>query len=86
MGDLITCPSCQGWTPDETGWLCLLCDGEGVIWEDCRDDNTGLDDGPFLPGRQPRKRPAAKSEDDTRDIRARAWATRREKYGKHGHR
>jgi len=47
-GDLTTCPSCQGWTPDETGWICTLCDGDGVIWEDDPfDDNIeeGFDAG-----------------------------------------
>lgn len=34
MGDLITCPSCHGWTPDETGMFCHQCSGQGVIWDD----------------------------------------------------
>lgn len=38
-GDLITCPSCQGWTPAETGWVCTLCEGEGVIWDEYPDDD-----------------------------------------------
>lgn len=52
---------------------------------DRRDDNTGLDDGPPLPGSTPRKRtdqaPGALSE-----IRRQAWQTRRARYGDHGHR
>ncbi len=44
---------------------------------DCRPDQTGLDDGPYLPGRAPRKRPAPKSAAELSAIRAKAWATRR---------
>lgn len=43
---------------------------------------TGLDCGPD----QSRKKPAPKSADELKDIRARAWATRRAKYGECGHR
>lgn len=46
---------------------------------DNRPDNTGLDDGPYLPGRAPRKKPARKSPEEYRAIRAKAWATRRER-------
>jgi hypothetical protein len=53
---------------------------------DCRPDNTGLDDGPYLPGCAPRKRMEPKDPAIVADIRARAWATRRAKYGKDGHR
>lgn len=53
---------------------------------DSRPDNTGLDDGPWLPGQAPRKRPPPKSAAELSDIRARAWATRRAKYGPAGHR
>ena len=52
---------------------------------DCRPDGTGLDDGPWLPGREPRKKPASKSASETSRIRAAAWATRRAKYGEAGH-
>jgi len=38
---------------------------------------SGLDCGPYLPGRAPRKKPAPKSADELRAIRAKAWATRR---------
>ena len=39
----------------------------------------GLDCGVYLPGRAPRKVPAPKSADELRAIRAKAWATRRER-------
>lgn len=51
-----------------------------------RPDNSGLDDGPFLPGQAPRKRSAAKTPEETQAIRAAAWATRRAKWGPRGHR
>lgn len=44
---------------------------------DHKADLSGLDDGPYLPGRAPRKRAAPKSPEAMRGIRARAWATRR---------
>lgn len=52
---------------------------------DCRPDQTGLDDGPWLPGCAPRKRAAAKHPEELAEIRARAWATRRARYGERGH-
>lgn len=65
---------------------CSICGGL-LIWEhDHKPDMSGLDDGPYLPGRAPRKKAAAKSSEEIADIRARAWATRRQKYGQHGHR
>lgn len=45
----------------------------------------GLDCGPYLPGRAPRKRPAPKSPELVKAIRKIAWATRRAKYGEKGH-
>jgi hypothetical protein len=63
---------------------CLTCGGALTWQHDHRDDNTGLDDGPPL--NPPRRKPSPKSADETSDIRARAWATRREKYGQYGHR
>jgi hypothetical protein len=62
---------------------CVIC-GAALAWEhDHRSDNSGLDDGPPLPARKKMER---KPPDEYRVIRARAWATRREKYGPHGHR
>lgn len=53
---------------------------------DRRHDNTGLDDGPMLPSaRKYTQRKLAKSPDEKALIRAKAWATRREKYGERGH-
>lgn len=46
----------------------------------------GLDCGVFLPGEAPRKKAEPKSPEELAAIRAKAWATRREKYGKDGHR
>lgn len=39
--------------------------------------STGLDDGPYLPGKAPRKKPAAKTPAELAEIRRKAWATRR---------
>lgn len=63
---------------------CVVCGGLLTWAHDHRPDNTGLDDGPPL--NPPRKRLAPKLAAEIRDIRARAWATRRQKYGQHGHR
>lgn len=62
---------------------CEVCGGFTTRAHDHRPDDTGLDDGPPLPAR---KRPAPKPVDEIRAIRARAWATRRQTYGQHGHR
>lgn len=43
-------------------------------------DGDGLDCGPD----QSRKKPAPKSPEEMADIRARAWAARRAKYGPRG--
>jgi hypothetical protein len=45
----------------------------------------GLDCGVYLPGRAPRKKAAPKSPDDLTNARAKAWETRRAKYGQRGH-
>lgn len=45
----------------------------------------GLDCGVYLPGRAPRKRPEPKSAATLATIRARAWATRRARYGERVH-
>jgi hypothetical protein len=66
--------------------LCVTC-GQPLAWEhDHRPGGMGLDDGPWLPGRAPRKKPDAKPADEVREIRLLAWATRRKRYGSHGHR
>lgn len=67
-----------------TAQICVVCGGP-LAWEhDHRPDNSGLDDGPPL--YTPRKQSERKAPDEYREIRARAWVTRREKYGRHGHR
>ncbi len=66
--------------------LCETCGGQMAWKHDHKTDQSGLDDGPPLPGHAPRKKMEPKSADEVRDIRARAWATRRAKYGQHGHR
>lgn len=53
---------------------------------DHKPDESGLDDGVWLPGQAPRKKPAPKPAVEMSKIRSRAWATRRAKYGQHGHR
>jgi hypothetical protein len=65
---------------------CTICGGP-LDWEhDHKPDNSGLDDGPYLPGHAPRKAMEPKPPEESRAIRQQAWATRREKYGSHGHR
>lgn len=64
--------------------VCDVCGGQLTWLHDHRADNTGIDDGPPLS--VSRKKMEAKSPDEYRDIRSRAWATRREKYGRFGHR
>lgn len=68
------------------GTGCEKCGGALTWQHDHRPDLSGLDDGPYLPGHAPRKKPAPKSAAEIHDIRARAWATRRQKYGQWGHR
>jgi hypothetical protein len=36
-----------------------------------------IDNGPYLPGKKPRKKPDPKSPEELADIRRRAWETRR---------
>lgn len=52
----------------------------------CASFMRGLDDGPWLPGHAPQKRRKPKKPEEIRAIRAKAWATRREKLGPKGHR
>lgn len=65
--------------------ICPTCGGEESFPHDHRPDNSGLDDGPWLPGRAPRRKPTPKSPEVIAAIRARAWETRRAKYGERGH-
>ncbi len=62
-----------------TDLRCPACGGSDGFPHDHKADLTGLDDGPYLPGRGPRKRPATKTAEESRAIRARAWETRRMK-------
>lgn len=57
---------------------CSIC-GDPITdrEHDHKPDLSGLDDGPYLPGRAPRKKPPPKTPEKLRAIRARAWATRR---------
>ena len=66
--------------------LCETCGGRMTWTHDHKTDQSGLDDGPPLPGHAPRKKMEPKPTDEVKDIRARAWTTRRAKYGQHGHR
>lgn len=66
--------------------ICMIC-GQELSWpHDHKPDQSGLDDGPYLPGRAPRKKPEPKTPDELTEIRLRAWETRRAKYGQYGHR
>lgn len=64
---------------------CAIC-GCPLTWRhDHQADLSGLDDGPYLPGRAPRKKPAPKPASETSAIKKQAWETRRRKYGERGH-
>lgn len=66
--------------------ICAVCGRDMTDWyHDHKTDNSGLDDGPYLPGCAPRKRLPPKSVEELKAIRERAWATRRAKYGPRGH-
>lgn len=52
----------------------------------CASFMTGLDDGPWLPGHKPRKRPKRKAAVELKAIRAKAWETRKKQLGPKGHR
>lgn len=70
---------------DQGAPYCSLCGGVIAFPHDHQPDQSGLDDGPWLPGRAPRKRPEPKQPDELTEIRVRAWATRRARYGQGGH-
>lgn len=63
--------------------ICLVCGYETTFAHDHKPDNSGLDDGPDL--YPARKKTAPKPPEIMAEIRARAWATRRAKYGESGH-
>ena len=63
---------------------CLICFGELTWKHDHKPDNTGLDDGP--PIERERKPYTLKPGTDIKEVRRKAWATRRKKYGPRGHR
>lgn len=65
---------------------CSICGGQPTYTHDHKPDLSGLDDGPYLPDHEPRKKPTPKTPSEVAEIRARAWETRRQKYGKWGHR
>lgn len=65
---------------------CRVCGGVLGWAHDHKHDETGLDDGVWLPGHAPRKTPAPKSADEMKRIRAQAWDTRRKLLGPRGHR
>ncbi len=52
----------------------------------CTSFMGGLDDGPWLPGHAPRRRPKRKRPSELKAIREKAWETRRRKLGPKGHR
>ena len=62
-------------TVGKVAGLCV-CDHDPCIGVDC---------GVFLPGQEPRKPQPIKSAAEHAEIKARAWATRRRKYGERGH-
>lgn len=64
--------------------ICETCGVETTFVHDHRADNSGLDDGPPL--HHVRKKATPKPASEIHEIRTRAWATRREKYGQYGHR
>lgn len=74
----------NGASSGEDRAACPTCGGFLSWRHDHKLDNSGLDDGPWLPGHAPRKKhdidPVAFSV-----ARKRAWETRRAKYGPMGH-
>lgn len=59
--------------------ICAVCGDPVDDQHDHAADGSGLDDGPFLPGRAPRKRATPKPPEELKSIRAKAWTTRRAK-------
>lgn len=67
------------------GERCLICGGLLTFDHDHKPDQSGLDDGPPIERPYTRRAPP-KTPEELTEIRARAWKTRRAKYGRHGHR
>jgi hypothetical protein len=63
---------------------CLQCGAWDDVAHQHLSDQTGLDDGVPIKGRF-RKKMTPKPAEVMAEIRKRAWATRRAKYGSHGH-
>lgn len=63
--------------------VCPTCGFEAAFLHDHKADNSGLDDGPDI--YPTRKKALPKRPDVVAEIRARAWTTRRAKYGARGH-
>jgi hypothetical protein len=78
LGDVVACLVCGG--PLNVHYM-----GFVVRKHDHKPDQSGLDDGPYLPHQAPRKKRVA-SPDDVSAERRRAWKTRRAMYGPRGHR
>lgn len=77
MSDALLCNVCGA--PLNVSYL-----GFAVRKHDHQPDQSGLDDGPWLPGQQPRKKHAIDPASFSA-ARRRAWETRRAKYGPGGH-
>ena len=71
--------------PPYTEW-CDVCRDFFLSPHEHRLSSTGLDDGPWLPGQAPRKKPPPKTPEEVREIKMKAVATRRARYGPKGHR
>lgn len=63
--------------------VCEICGSLTTFEHDHKDDLSGLDDGPELAAKRKRRSTPA---GNVREIRLRAWETRRVRYGSRGHR
>lgn len=78
LAKLESSPGVDGYIPENwIGSAPELLPAHIVRLADERPDGSGLDDGPPIPGRAPRKKADPKSADELRAIRRKAWATRR---------
>lgn len=62
---------------------CPVCGAEATFAHDHRYDQSGLDDGPLI--KTPSKPTKRKTARAMKEIRRKAWETRRGKYGEAGH-